>query len=216
MAPFLETNEINQLRKALMTERRAQLEIIRSLQEAGLNESQQEAARELSSYDQHTADQGTETYEREKDLGLLVRARDVLARIDDALARMDEGSYGICQRCGDEIDPARLKALPYAARCRPCEEASEAHYHRPAEARALFPPFSRTFFDGEDQAAYDGEDAWQDVARHGTANSPQDVPDADTFDDVYIDSGEAIGVVTPLDAVSGGLRPDASEDDDLV
>lgn len=206
----------HQLRQALLEERRAQLSRIQSLRDAGLGESQQEAARELSGYDQHTADQGTETFEREKDFGLLAQARVILERIDAALTRMEEGRYGVCEGCGEPIDPARLQALPYATRCVACEEAVEERYHRPVEEEALSPPFGRTFLDGEDQTAYDGEDTWQELARYGTANSPQDVPDAKDFEDAYTDADEAIGVVTELDAVTGGFEPEDPEDDATV
>jgi DnaK suppressor protein len=48
-----------------------------------------------------------------------------LSRIDAALARMDQGVYGACADCGDEIEARRLKALPHALRCQGCEEARE-------------------------------------------------------------------------------------------
>lgn len=169
--------DLAKLRRALQAERRAQLALIRSLVRGGLGESQQEAARELSGYDQHTADQGTETYEREKDFGLLARARDVLRRIDAALQRMDEGTYGTCERCGEVIDAERLAALPYASRCVACEEKEEEHYHRPVEEERPFPPFTDEFFEAEDDPGYGRDDVWREVARHGTANSPQDIPD---------------------------------------
>ena len=140
----------------------------------------------------------------------------MLERIDEALERMEEGTYGTCERCGEAIDPARLEAIPYAIRCVRCEEAEEERYHRPIEEEALYPPFGRTFLDGEDQTAYDGEDAWQDVARYGTANTPQDVPDSKDYEDAYIDGDEKIGVVTPLDAITGGYEPDDPEDDAIV
>ncbi|HSM92689.1 MAG TPA: TraR/DksA family transcriptional regulator [Anaeromyxobacteraceae bacterium] len=48
-----------------------------------------------------------------------------LQRIDAALARMEEGTYGACADCGEEIEVRRLKALPHAVRCQGCEEARE-------------------------------------------------------------------------------------------
>jgi len=48
-----------------------------------------------------------------------------LKRIDAALARMDEGTFGACTDCGEEIEPRRLRALPHALRCQGCEEANE-------------------------------------------------------------------------------------------
>lgn len=72
---------------------------------------------------------------------------------------------------------------------------------RPVEESALNPPFGRTFRDGDDYAAYDGEDAWQDVARYGTSNTPQDVPPAVDYDDVYVDADEIRGAVTPAEGL---------------
>lgn len=72
---------------------------------------------------------------------------------------------------------------------------------RPIEEAVLEPPFGRTFRDGDDDAAYDGEDAWQDVARYGTANTPQDVPPAVDYDEVLVDPDEDRGIVSGVEAV---------------
>ncbi len=50
---------------------------------------------------------------------------ETLSKIDEALSRLDEGEYGHCYECGDEISAQRLKALPFAVRCRDCEEQQE-------------------------------------------------------------------------------------------
>jgi DnaK suppressor protein len=67
--------------------------------------------------DDESADAGTATFEREKDLSIEQNVRDLLAKIDRALKRMDAGVYGICERCGKPIEKARIKALPYADLC---------------------------------------------------------------------------------------------------
>ena len=48
------------------------------------------------------------------------RCSKTLNRIDAALRRLDEGSYGNCFQCGDEIAQVRLRALPFALRCKDC------------------------------------------------------------------------------------------------
>ena len=48
-----------------------------------------------------------------------------LSRIDAALARLDDGSYGQCANCGEQIAPARLQAMPDAVLCVTCAEAAE-------------------------------------------------------------------------------------------
>src|SRR5712671_7040583 len=48
-----------------------------------------------------------------------------LSKINDALARLEQGNYGNCFDCGEEIGEKRLRALPFAVRCKDCEEARE-------------------------------------------------------------------------------------------
>jgi RNA polymerase-binding transcription factor DksA len=69
---------------------------------------------ELSSYDQHPADSATDTFEREKDLGILDDLEVELAEIEAAIERIDNGTYGIDEVTGQPIDPARLEAVPVA------------------------------------------------------------------------------------------------------
>lgn len=77
-----------------------------------------EATGELSRYDNHPADLGTEQFEREKDLALAEQARRQLQEIEDALQVMDEGRYGLCQRCGAPIPYERLEAMPASLYCK--------------------------------------------------------------------------------------------------
>lgn len=49
---------------------------------------------------------------------------ETLQKIDEALARLEEGTYGYCE-CGEEIAQPRLRALPFAVRCKDCEDARE-------------------------------------------------------------------------------------------
>jgi RNA polymerase-binding transcription factor DksA len=69
---------------------------------------------ELAHYDQHPADMGSETFEREKDLSILEQLEAELAEIQAALRRIDEGTYGVDEVTGDPIPPERLEAVPTA------------------------------------------------------------------------------------------------------
>lgn len=75
------------------------------------------AARELSSVDQHPAEQATEILERELDLGVLQSVEAQLALVETALERLGSGTYGNCQVCGKPIAEARLEAMPAARYC---------------------------------------------------------------------------------------------------
>lgn len=77
-------------------------------------------------YGNHMADDATEAYEQAKELALHQNAKQLLDQVTDALERFDEGTYGICTRCGADIDPARLKALPYVTLCLHCQTRRNA------------------------------------------------------------------------------------------
>ncbi|MGZ8567317.1 MAG: TraR/DksA C4-type zinc finger protein, partial [Actinomycetota bacterium] len=67
--------------------------------------------------DDESADAGTATFEREKDLSIEQNVLDLMQKIERALERMDAGTYGICARCGKPIEKARIRALPYVDLC---------------------------------------------------------------------------------------------------
>jgi DnaK suppressor protein len=73
-------------------------------------------------YGNHMADDASEAFEQAKDMALRQNAEQLLAKVTDALERFEEGTYGVCERCGADIDPARLKALPYATLCLRCQQ----------------------------------------------------------------------------------------------
>ena len=59
------------------------------------------------------------------ELALIQMKAETLNKINEALASLETGRYGLCFECGDEIAEARLRALPFAVRCKDCEEARE-------------------------------------------------------------------------------------------
>jgi RNA polymerase-binding transcription factor DksA len=100
-------------RRRLESERERVTGLISSLRDE-LGTAEAEQTGELASYDQHPADQGSETFEREKDLSILEGLEDELAEIEAALQRVDDGTYGIDEVTGEPIDTARLEAVPTA------------------------------------------------------------------------------------------------------
>ena len=59
------------------------------------------------------------------EFALIQMKAETLSKINEALARLEEGAYGNCFECGEEIAERRLHALPFAVRCKDCEEARE-------------------------------------------------------------------------------------------
>jgi DnaK suppressor protein len=75
--------------------------------------------------DNHMAETASVTLDREIDYTLEENSEHVLAAIDAALARIEAGTYGICERCGQEIAEERLRAIPYATLCIDCKRKDE-------------------------------------------------------------------------------------------
>jgi RNA polymerase-binding protein DksA len=75
--------------------------------------------------DEDFADAGTATFERERDLSIQNNIRDLMDQISRAIRRIEEGRYGRCERCGNPIDAARLRALPHASLCMDCKRREE-------------------------------------------------------------------------------------------
>ena len=82
-------------------------------------------------------EQSVDDFVQEVDLALMQMKSETLKKIDQALHRLEEGTYGRCQECDAEIPPARLRALPFAALCRGCQEEAESDVRAAREARAF-------------------------------------------------------------------------------
>jgi RNA polymerase-binding transcription factor DksA len=108
--------ELDDLRERLLAEQAELQEQLTTIEEQTFAASQSDLSGEVS-FDEENADAGTFTFERERDLSIENNVRDLMRKIRRALVRMDEGTYGICSRCGKPIEKARLKALPYVDLC---------------------------------------------------------------------------------------------------
>jgi len=70
------------------------------------------------------------------EFALIQMKSETLNKIDDALIRLEQGDYGNCFECGEEIAEKRLRALPFAVRCKDCEEAREVAEQRERQMTA--------------------------------------------------------------------------------
>lgn len=70
------------------------------------------------------------------EFALVQMKSETLNKINDALMRLEQGDYGYCFDCGEEIAEKRLRALPFAVRCKDCEEAREAAEQRERQMNA--------------------------------------------------------------------------------
>lgn len=209
----LSRDELMSLRERLEAEKSRLEDELDAYVENGLYDGWKDSLSELSAYDNHPADAGTETFDRGKDIALMDNARILLAQTNLALEAIHNGTYGLCQNCHNPIDPARLTAFPQATLCAHCKDeeehaASPEVGTRPIEESVIEFPFGNS--PGDDNVAFDGEDAWQKVASYGTANSPQDDPDAIEYDDTYYNADEDWGLVEEVDGI---IDPRSGESD---
>ena len=112
----LTKKEITDLQARLVEERGELQTQLATLEEDTFATTQSEMSGDVG-LDDESADAGTATFEREKDLSIEQNVRDLLDKIERALKRIDDGTYGICERCGKSIEKARIKALPYVDLC---------------------------------------------------------------------------------------------------
>ncbi len=96
-----------------------------------------ETTDELSLYDQHPADIGSEVFEREKDRGILELMQLELEKVHDALHKYEQGRYGVCEVCGQAIEPARLDRMVNTTLCAGCARQRQGSFRRPAEEEVL-------------------------------------------------------------------------------
>src|SRR5690554_5746263 len=111
--------------------------------------SMREYTEELSAYDNHPADLGTEMFMAEMQINLENNEKYRLNEIEDALQRIDNDNYGICKGCGTKIEKERLEIIPETSTCLQCEEhevpLNDSDANRPVEERLLRSPFGRTY-----------------------------------------------------------------------
>jgi DnaK suppressor protein len=115
-AAKLTTQEIGDLRSRLESEREELNAQLTTIEDQAFAATQSDISGDVG-VDDESADAGTATFEREKELSIEQNVRDLIQKIDRALKRIDDGTYGICERCGKPIEKARIKALPYVDLC---------------------------------------------------------------------------------------------------
>jgi DnaK suppressor protein len=97
-------------------------------------ESRIRDVREIGSNTNHHTTDVAETVEAEPEddlvFALLQMKAEMLKRVNEAVRHFDDGTYGCCVDCGEVIASARLHAMPFAVRCRDCEETREDEEHR--------------------------------------------------------------------------------------
>lgn len=131
---------INYFKDKLLDEKEKLMSIINNLQD-------NEFSSELSLYDNHTGDTGSELFDKERNLALKRNEYKILEEINKSLDKINSGSYGICDVCGGEINDERLDFIPYTKYCVSCQKEIDKNRERtssdrPQEEKVLAPNFN--------------------------------------------------------------------------
>ena len=106
-----------------------------------------ESVGELSSYDNHPADEASELFERQKDVALNEHEGEYLKSIHNALLAIEKGTYGKCVICGKDIPYERLEAIPTTIYCKEHSPDKVTSKDRPVEEDVLMTPYGKFNFD---------------------------------------------------------------------
>ncbi|WP_409271010.1 TraR/DksA C4-type zinc finger protein [Neobacillus sp. SCS-31] len=184
---MLTTSQLNSLKYLLKDEEKAleqQLEMKDGYGDRDKGET--ETVGELSSYDNHPADLGTELFEREKNFALDGHADSQLGKVKEALAAIEDGSYGVCRECGKDIPYERLEAVPSTLYCVEHTPERTVANDRPVEEDILDPSLPNSFRGRSEGGVIDTNDSFEEVARYGTSEGPSDlVGDYDSYEELY-------------------------------
>jgi len=211
----LERKKLKHYKELLNQEKKETLDTLERMQNHQKNSaSMREYTEELSSYDNHPADLGTEMFMTAMQANLENHERYRITEIERAMESIDAGTYGRCNLCGNYIAEERLDVMPDANICMSCANKKvpieDIMNYRPIEEQYLSPPFGRTYkdLDGE-YAGFDGEDAYQAVAKF---NQVKNDPSFSTADNIDVFDDYSLGTVEDVEKITNEQYEDQLPD----
>jgi len=117
--------DTNRFRGVLQEERQRVVDAISYLHEETPGSLADETEEITGAGDNHLGETATATLDREIDYSLEENSEHVLRAIDGALQRIGDGTFGLCETCGQPISEERLEAIPYATQCIDCRRKGE-------------------------------------------------------------------------------------------
>jgi len=159
---------LQRFKDKLKSQRDAAYDLLEQMEKNETIKSNAELSRELSFYDNHPADNASSIFDKERGLAFQKNEEFIIEKVDNALKKIQEGTYGICEMCGREIDLNRLEFVPYAERCIDCQQSIDNSKpdeikNRPPEEDVLKDTWNRGYRGNDEQVGFDMEDSYQSV-----------------------------------------------------
>lgn len=171
---IMDRKNLNHYKHLLDQHKERHLDILDDMENLALGENDNNNTSELSNYDNHPAEIASDLLDVEQQMGLKKLQTSEIELIERAKEKIEQGTYGICEGCGKDIDPARLELLPHARLCIHCARDQDEHIlqlkgdkkkRRPAEEQVTHASNMNDTLKGE---------VFFDVMEYGSADSHQD------------------------------------------
>lgn len=203
----MKKQKLKYYKELLIKEKEDILKTLNLMEDNEPNSSMKNYFDELSMYDNHPADLGTEMFMIEHSMGLKSSEAYILNKIDKALERIEDQNYGVCIECGKEINEERLKILPYTDVCINCSSKNEKlpldnkKKLRPQEEENLMFPFgsSNKDYSFKKSVEFDREDSLQSVLKY---NEVIGDPSFSTGDHQGVFDDKELGIVEEVEGIS--------------
>lgn len=203
----MDEQKMEHFKKLLLKQGREIAHTIEVMKDNKTAEQDKYSPAELSNYDNHPADLGTELFQVEFNNALKVHEEYMLNEIHQALDRIEEGTFGKCTLCGKEIGIERLNALPYAEVCIECSVNKKLRPQivaniRPNEELVLDAPLGRKYLNKREDDEYEGLDYLNDLVKYGSSDSPQDMGGYHDYEEYFTNEVDNQGIVDDMDKIS--------------
>ncbi|MGE5329907.1 MAG: TraR/DksA C4-type zinc finger protein [Deltaproteobacteria bacterium] len=194
-------------RNLLLNEKDRFNNTIAKMNEHGSGEANNLSSTELSSYDNHPAELGTEVFNLGMNLNLKANETNQIKEIERALNKIDKGVFGQCEICKNEISTERLQVRPYVRLCINCEndqnnEKENIKKARPVEEQVIGSPFGKKYLNKQEDDEHEGLDYLNDLMKYGSASSPQDMGGYKDYKEFYTNEVDEQGSVDKMDKFS--------------
>ncbi len=123
----MDAKKMNHYKYLLQQHKENREDIIDDMETLSLGDNDNHASSELSSYDNHPAEIASELFDKEHQMALKKLEQHEIKELERATKKIIDGTYGICESCGKDIDPKRLELLPQAKLCIECARESDAY-----------------------------------------------------------------------------------------
>lgn len=194
-------------KKLLLEEKERLNNIIEKMNENDIGMTGRLSSTELSSYDNHPAELGTEVFNLGMNLNIKENGRNQIKEIERAVKKIENDTFGICERCKKEISNKRLETRPYVRLCIDCEndnnnEKENIKKARPVEEDVIGAPFGKKYLNKQEDDEYEGLDYLNDLMKYGSASSPQDMGGYRDYKEFYTNEVDKQGNVENTDNIS--------------